>query len=427
MSRAATTLPPTAAPAIGAAPLLSYAAFGLPLAMLALPVYVLLPPFYAQATGLSLATIGAVLLATRLGDALIDPWLGVWIDALRRRSDWRRPVMLAAAPLAAGFVLLFTPPAGIGEGLAIAWLVGALVAAYLGFSAASVAYQAWGAELAHDDAGRTRITAAREGLGLAGVILASLIPFALGMGALIALFMVSLAAGLALLRRAPQPPAAVPDALGAWARLALPLASHRLRWLLFVFLVNGIAAAVPATLVGFFVADRLQLEAQTGVFLAVYFMAGAASMPLWARLAARWPLPLVWLAGMALAVAAFVGAIWLGPGDFAAFALICAAAGLALGADLAVPPALLARVIDADGNAGRAAGSYFGLWNFVTKLNLALAAGIALPALQALGYSPGARDAAALDALALAYALLPCLLKLAAAALLVWVWRSGRL
>lgn len=427
MNRSPALAAASAAPSPAAGPLFAYALFGMPLAMLALPVYVLLPPFYAQATGLSLAAIGAVLLATRLADALIDPWLGVWADALRQRSSWLRPVLLAAAPLAAGFVLLFSPPAGMSENFAIAWLVGALVAAYLGYSAASVAYQAWGAEMAHDDAGRTRITAAREGLGLAGVILASVIPFALGMQALIGLFLVGLVLGLALLRRAPQPAAASGPALGAAAQLALPLASRRLRWLLAVFLVNGIAAAVPATLVGFFVADRLELSAQTGVFLALYFLAGAASMPLWARLARRWPLPAVWLAGMALAAAGFVGATWLGAGDFAAFALVCTVAGLALGADLAVPPALLARVIDADGNAGRAAGSYFGLWNFVNKLNLALAAGIALPALQALGYSPGARDPAALDALAFAYAFLPCALKLAAAALLVWVWRSGRL
>ena len=67
-------------------------------------------------------------------------------------------------------------------------------------------------------------------------------------------------------------------------------------------------------------------------------------------------------------------------------------------------------------------GAYFGWWNFATKLNLALAAGIALPLLGAFGYSPGGRDADALQALTLAYCLLPCLLKLAAAGLLWTLW-----
>jgi GPH family glycoside/pentoside/hexuronide:cation symporter len=62
--------------------------------------------------------------------------------------------------------------------------------------------------------------------------------------------------------------------------------------------------------------------------------------------------------------------------------------------------------------------SYFGWWNFATKLNLALAAGLALPLLGALGYVPGTRDAHALQMLTAAYCLLPCALKALSGALL---------
>ena len=95
-----------------------------------------------------------------------------------------------------------------------------------------------------------------------------------------------------------------------------------------------------------------------------------------------------------------------------------------LGADLALPPSLLADVIDEDEARGRGRheGAYFGLWNLVTKLNLALAAGIALPLLAAWGYRPGVANAeASLAALAGVYALLPCALKAVAAAAL---WHS---
>ena len=146
-------------------------------------------------------------------------------------------------------------------------------------------------------------------------------------------------------------------------------------------------------------------------------------MPLWARLAQRLPLEAVWLIGMVAAVAAFAWAYALDAGDFGAFALICLLSGFALGADLALPPALLARVVEKNGHTGAHEGTYFGLWNLAYKLNLALAAGIALPALALLGYTPGARDADALSALSFAYAVLPCLLKLAAAGLLAVAWR----
>ena len=75
-------------------------------------------------------------------------------------------------------------------------------------------------------------------------------------------------------------------------------------------------------------------------------------------------------------------------------------------------------MIQAHGQLGRSEGAYFGWWNFATKLNLALAAGLALPLLALFGYAPGARDAAGLQALVVAYCVLPCVLKLAAAALL---------
>ena len=70
------------------------------------------------------------------------------------------------------------------------------------------------------------------------------------------------------------------------------------------------------------------------------------------------------------------------------------------------------------------AGACFGWWNFVTKANLALAAGLALPLLALLGYAPGARDAEAVAALAGVYGFAPLALKLGAIVLL-WRWRHA--
>ena len=103
-----------------------------------------------------------------------------------------------------------------------------------------------------------------------------------------------------------------------------------------------------------------------------------------------------------------------------AYTLVCVASGAAMGADLTVAPTLLGGVIEDAGHAQEQEGLYFGWWNFATKLNLALAAGLSLPALQALGYQAGSTSPEALGALTLAYCALPCLLKLAALALL---WR----
>lgn len=410
--------------------LAAYAAFGLPVTMTALPMNILLPDFYAATTALALTTIGLVLLATRLIDAVVDPLLGNWVDAQNAAGRTLRPILLGAVPLAIGFALLFNPALlGARDATASAvWLFATLACAYLGYSLATIAYQAWGAELAHDDAGRARITASREGAGLVGVLIGGTVATVAGMPALVATFLLLLAAGLALLGLlAPRPQRrSVVAGEHRFTDFLIPLRTSRFRWLLAIFALNAIAPAITATVFQFFVADRLGLREYTGLFLSLYFIAGAASMPLWIRLAQRLPLQGIWLGGMVAAVAAFVWAYGLdaGQGTLAlyAFIAICVLSGIAFGADLALPPALLAHVIDANGHGGHREGAYFGLWNFVNKLCLALAGGIALSLLESLGYARGEQDAQALAALAFTYAVVPCLLKLVAAAALGVAW-----
>jgi Na+/melibiose symporter-like transporter len=295
-----------------------------------------------------------------------------------------------------------------------------LAITYLSYSVLSVVHQAWGARLGGDAVQRTRIVAWREGLALAGVLTASVLPSVAGLQATSAVFAAALVVGLLWLARAPRPQ---PVSLHAAGDAAVsPWANPAFQRLMAVFVVNGIASAVPATLVLFFIRDRLALAAYEPLFLFSYFAAGALSMPLWVRAVPRFGLARLWLAGMLLAIGAFIWAALLGSGDLLGYLAVCIASGLALGADLALPSAMLTGVIQRAGHAGRAEGAYFGWWNFAVKLNLALAAGVALPLLAALGYKPGAQGVSALTALTLAYCLLPCALKLVAAALLWRLW-----
>ncbi len=399
-----------------------YGFMGFPLAFVALPLYVVLPHHYAQTLGVPLAAVGALLLVARLLDAVIDPLLGRWSDRLYQRPLRMvlRWAVAAACVLALGFALLFFPPVQ-GSTAVLTWAAVCLVLTYTAYSALSILHQSWGAMLGGDEAQRSRVVAWREGLGLLGVVTASLIPYALGMGGTALVFALALAAGCAAWGQAQRP-------AGLGTQAPAPTAAHALwlpwqrpafRALLAVFMVNGIASAIPATLILFFVQDRLQAPASLQpLFLGSYFVCAALAMPLWLRLVPRWGLARTWGLGMLLAVGVFVFAAQLQAGDSTAFLLVCALSGVALGTDLAMPAALLAGTIAAHGDRGSTEGAYFGWWNFATKLNLALAAGLALPALQAWGYTPGAQDADALQALTFAYCLLPCALKLLSAALL---------
>lgn len=407
---------------------LAYGVLGLPLAFAALPIYVHIPRFYAEAKGVDLALVGGILLGVRLFDALIDPWLGWLADRLSRP----RMLTLALLPFGLGFIVLLHPPAAFAP----LWLAGALLLTYCGFSAASVAYQAWGAS-APDSMARTRLTAAREGFGLVGVVLAAMLPGLLSSDLNIGTARLAwvlpplllLAAAITLsgarpgrsihdFTKAHNPPpnAATADSLRASLRRVVRY--PRYRRLLAVFVANGVAAALPATLFLFFVADVLAASAASGVLLALYFVAGACSVPVWAKLAERCGRVQAWLWSMLLAAVAFAGAGLLGTGDVILFGVICVASGLALGADLTLPAAIAADL----GARQQQAGACFGVWNFFAKLNLALAAGLALPLLDLLGYRPG--FSAGTGALTFAYVLLPLVFKLIAAALL-WRWRDS--
>lgn len=399
----------------------AYGLFGLPLALVALPIYVYVPQFYEERFGLSLTLIGAALLAARIFDAFIDPLIGLWIDRTRNDHGYGRFILIALPLLTLGFVALFHPPALSGR-QALAWFLCTLLLVYAGFSLAMIAHQSWGAALTQALSERSRLTATREAFGLLGVILAASLTGWLGFDWLSGIFIFTLIVSAAiLLGLAPKPVYSLYSTAthSGFSAMLEPFRNRRFRWLFAVFIVSGIAAAIPATLFLFFVKDQLQLAQYAGLFLVLYFVAAACSMPLWAVLARRFGEARSWLIGMLLSAAAFIWAYGLSAGDALPFGLICVLSGLTLGADLALPPALLAAIIGRAGHSGQREGAYFGVWNWATKMNLALAAGIALPLLELLGYVPGTINNDGTQALSVGYALLPCLLKLAAAGLLL--------
>ena len=398
-----------------------YGLLGLPLAFVALPLYVILPNHYAREFGMPLATLGLVLLLARLFDAFIDPLLGKLSDKLFARSTKAVLVfgVMACVFLAAGFVLLFFPPLAVRQQqpMLIAWAAAMLLITYAAYSALSIAHQSWGAMLGGTEAQRSRLVAWREGLGLIGVILASILPVAVGLIASTAIFIIAIFAAWIAWNQSVKPITSIASLANPATRsIFKPFQNIPFKRLLTVFVFNGIASAVPATLILFFVQDRLQAPKQMeAAFLGAYFVCAALAVPLWLRLIQRLGLAKSWLLGMALSIVVFAWAMQLGSGDTTAFMVICALSGIALSADLTIPSALLAGVIADAGDRGRAEGAYFGWWNFATKLNLALAAGLTLPLLGLMGYTPGTQQPQALTALTIVYCLVPIAIKIAAA------------
>lgn len=395
-----------------------YGLLGLPLAFGALPVYLFVPDLYARSGLLGLSAIGLVLMLTRLLDAVADPFFGWVVD----RQPRRRILWLALVPFTIGFATLFSPTlmGGIDASL---WLFISLALCTLGFSAVMIAYQAWGGDLGVNTQERLQLTGSREAFILAGVVIAAVIPTAVssdplvGMSALPEWLVVFLAIALMLIFRLPAGEQVVTrESLSS--RLKLAWADKSFCRLLAVFFANGIASSFPATLFIFYVADVLATPEKTGLLLGSYFLAAALAVPFWVRCSQRWGRPAMWMLAMVLAMGSFMGAAFLGPGDWGWFLLICLISGVAVGTDLTLPASMVADL----GERNQSTGTYFGIWNLIAKLNLALAAGIALPLLGIFGYEPGAGNQH--HVLVAAYVLLPLGLKLIAL-LLLYRWRKA--
>jgi glycoside/pentoside/hexuronide:cation symporter, GPH family len=396
----------------------AWSLFAALIATAGLPIYIHAPKYYVDSYGVTLASMGFTLAALRLIDVVQDPALG-WL-AERTRPRRALGIALAVGLMVLSMAALFalTPPLP-----PLLWFALCLTGLFSGFSFLTICFYAEGVRKAEvlGPSGHLRLAGWREGGSLLGVCLAAVAPVALApvTDSPFTLF-AGLFAGLALIatlamhrewQGQPATPTPGPAALFRPV-LADPLA----RRLLLIALLNAAPVAVTSTLFLFFVESRLLLPGWEGALLLLFFLAAALSTPAWSLLARRFTPRPVLLTAMVLAILAFLWTLTLGPGDLVPFALICAASGATLGADLTLLPAIFAQRLAQTGTPEAAA---FGLWSFVSKLSLALAALTILPALDAAGLSSGADNTPqALWTLTLIYAALPCVLKVIAITLL---------
>ncbi len=396
--------------------LAGWGAFAAMLAMAGLPIYIHAPKFFVDTYGVSLAALGAVLFALRLIDFVQDPALG-WLAHATARY---RGAMIAGAGglMALSMLGLFAVAPPIAP---IAWFALTLTGLFSAFSFLTICFYAEGVRRAETmgTGGHIRLAAWRETGALIGVCVAAVAPTVLALGPnppfeAFAILFAALVLGVVWIMRREwrgHVTAQAPALDGFRAVLSDPVA----RRLLLVALLNAAPVAVSSTLFLFFVESRLQAPGMEGPLLLLFFVSAAAAAPFWARAARTHGERAMLLWGMSLAIVAFGFAALLGPGDAGWFALICVASGAALGADLTLLSAIFARRMS---RVQPDAATGFALWAFVSKATLALVAVSVLPFLQFRGFTGPDSPPEAMLALGLTYALLPCLLKLLAIALL---------
>jgi glycoside/pentoside/hexuronide:cation symporter, GPH family len=407
-----------------------YAAYSLPafiLAFAGLPLYVVAPDFYATEMGVSLGLIALLLLGIRAFDAIQDPLIGYLSDKFSHMRDVAFGI--AFLLFALGMLVLYIPVPFFAP---YAFVTGAVFVA-TAFSIISINLNAIGSLITQDTHEKTDVTSWREGFGVLGLLIAVLLPVVLeklldprtafavyalifGIAVIIvsAIFMPWLKKQSYLFERDKKN--ATISVFNAFSFLK----TFRIRFFYLIYMVSIFASALPAVLVLFFIRDVLGAEDTAGLFLLVYFLAGIFAIPIWRILARHIGKERAWAASMLLAVAAFIWAGFLGVGDTLAYTAICVISGVALGAELILPPSILSDIID-ESETGTVTSSHFSFLAFLMKLAMAIAAVMSFSLLDQAGFKAAEKNASgALCMLSILYAFIPCGLKLSSAGMLFW-------
>ena len=408
------------------ASLFQYSLIALPLAFAGLPLYIHMPDFYIREFGVGIGVLGIVLLIIRLIDAVQDPLIGYIAD----RHPQKRSLLVYTGfgCLTLGMIgLSLGPPGGNAT---VFWFAVFMVLATTGLSIIVINMNMLGGFWVQEAHQRIKVASWREGLGLVGLLIAALLPtllqshlsdkarFAVLLLLFGALFIPACLLFHQFIKGLQDSRSSAVVAHTPVFALRTILTGEEKLFLLICFL-SYFAASIPAVLVLFFIRDYLEAEALAGLFLTLYFLSGALCIGLWSRVARRYCPYKVWMLVMIVSVMTFFGAVLLSPGDSVAYGLICILSGITLGAEITLPPALIAGRIQARGQENQAT-QYYAALAFLPKVALALAAGLALLVLDRFGFQPGMGNSeVALHALVLIYALVPCLIK-GVSAIMLW-------
>jgi MFS family permease len=154
----------------------AYALPALSLAVIGIPVYVYLPKFYTDTIGLNIATVGVLLMAVRLFDAVTDPVIGYVSDRTSGRFGRRKPyIALGALGLAAAILFLFQPPV-LTDGAMTLYFGFWLFALFFFWTLITIPYESLGPEMTTDYHERTLLFSVRDGFLILGTLMAAATP-----------------------------------------------------------------------------------------------------------------------------------------------------------------------------------------------------------------------------------------------------------
>ena len=365
-----------------------------------MPINVWLMKHATDVLLLAPATMGLLIGATRLWDAVSDPMAGYLSDRTRSRFGRRRAWILGSAPaIFLSLVILWSPPVILEGVLLVTWMAVALVLWETASTAFYVPYLALGLELTPHHHDRTRLFAWRHVIGT----------------------MLGFAGGLTLvyfIRSAEMPRTAATNvaliaggllagAIFLAARMLDEPASHQgrgspsltsafkdvfrnphARILFIVYGVESFGMGIVSVFAAYILDDVVGRPEMLEIILACWMIPQVIMAPFWIPASRRLGKKRLWLCGIACTAVGFGGQFFLGPDGILATIAMVLMLGIGSGIANVIGPSIQADVVDYDEiqSGERKEGAYTAVWNFIRKAGMAGAAAIGGPVLGFVGY-----------------------------------------
>ena len=371
----------------------------MPIQMAQVPVAAFIPNYYGADLGVSLSAIAVVMLLARAFDGVSDPLIGWLSDRTNTRWGRRRVWMAASAPILmlAVYKLFFPDP-----DVTAIYLLGWLMALWLGWTMLFIPYYAWAAELSPDYNERTRITGWRTALGLAANVLSKVIPVlaillfnyggtqeTLYLVGICILVLLPISVGLTV-TMVPENRNYIPSRIHLVPGLKIMWRNSPFRRLIIAFFINNFGTAISTALIVFYVRGVLEDEQNSILQLFVYYGFNLLGVPFWVKYSSVLGKHRAWGTALVLFGFCMLGYLFLGAGDFYYMLPITAVTGFLGGSFLVLANSMKADVIDIDRletGEDRAAW-FFSVWAFAIKIAITLGASMALFALELTGFDP---------------------------------------
>ncbi len=402
----------------------------LPLSFVGIPIYLNVSDFYARKFEINLATIGILLIFIRIIDVVQDPLIGYLSDLLSQKKIGRKKIICTSSTLLCfAFYLVFNPPESLGKNLSILWFCGSLIATYTCFNFTIINFESLAAIFAKNDQERIALNSSKEMFGVIGMIFAFLLPtilvsfFLLDAAYVYPVFSFAFAALMLLasfgfFRKIKIEKEFLEINPTAKIKFLEILRDKKFLVFLAIFFLNAVAVSLPAANLNFYINDILHRPENLGWFLSIYFISACVFIPFWKYCATKFGMIRSWIFSISGSVLTFSFAYFLTSENADYFYLVCFFSGAFLGADLIMPPAILAKITSAK---KEMISSYFSWWNLTAKMSLMIAASSSLIVLGLSGYKPGLSAPEGVISISFFYALLPCVLKIFTIINLVYV------